>query len=193
MDPWSLNWEAHSFQQSAQRWSILHALLDERLGREKLSFLSFAELPFDREIGACNSYSEMGRSPGEERREGSLVRWQASRQTAPCRLQEPTRRKWFTSSERGVGLPLSVSWEGCQAPVPWRKSGAGAWLGWHRLYSSYSKGGGTGQLETCRGYHQEPPLIRRSSGLLLASLVFCQIALWSQVPAHHYVTHRGWL
>lgn len=100
MDPQSLNWEAHRFQHSAQRWSILDALLDECLGREKLSFLSFAELPFDREIGACNSYSEMGRSPGEEQREGSLVCCQALRQTAPCRLQEPTRRQWFTSSER---------------------------------------------------------------------------------------------
>lgn len=34
------------------------ALLDQCLGGEKLSFLSFTESQFDRAIGACNSYSE---------------------------------------------------------------------------------------------------------------------------------------
>lgn len=50
--------EKPSAASSLHRQPSWDALLDQCLGGEKLSFLSFTESQFDRAIGACNSYSE---------------------------------------------------------------------------------------------------------------------------------------
>lgn len=85
----------------------------------EITFYPFAELLFDQEIGAHSSSWEVGRSPGEEQREGpsfprSSVRWQDQRQTAPCCFQEPGSRKWFMSSEHEMVCRQSASY--CLCP-----------------------------------------------------------------------------
>lgn len=112
-------------------------LSDECL--QEITGFSFAESLFNEETGAHSNCWEMGRSRGEEQREGPAfpcpsALCQDRRQAAPCCFQEPGRREYSMPSECEMVCRQSAShclcpWEAAKPRCRGQGTGRSpAWL-----------------------------------------------------------------